>query len=493
MYRHKTPTVEDLLQPEEDKHAVEKRIMEEVMGRGGVKGAKGNKNVPPRKKSSGGGVDLMATMAARLSKLEVAHRTLKAEMVKKDKEIYDLKKELRLATESMASDGAPADKCGGSSQPLSKEESEAKADIINSAHERVLFARDSGQARIEAENKKLREQVAEMEKFLTDYGLIWVGQEGFEIDNNVKDELGRSLRAEIDFAPDFDLLMSRFEELNVLAGSGQAKVVLSEGPGRGGQMAKLSYDEGLPLSVYKDGLLIRRGPFRSFTDANTQGFVRDVLDGYFPAEFREQYPDGIIFDVVDKRNLEYLKASKLSDGSGENNRPPAQAGANAASLSSVGPAGMHLPMTGEEFLKRLPDKVIHKGTIVPVREEIAERLGMGPTPAQSSLNTVVVHTAALKTTASSSSLSQEPCSGGPSPVTTLQVRVGGGAKKLVVKMFYHNTIKELTSHLEQHVDDAADTHVLRTAFPPKVYTDPSETLEHAGLVPNATLFYQSAS
>jgi hypothetical protein len=57
-------------------------------------------------------------------------------------------------------------------------------------------------------------------------------------------------------------------------------------------------------------------------------------------------------------------------------------------------------------------------------------------------------------------------------------------------MFYHNTIKELVDHLKQHVDGTVDTHVLRTAFPPKVYTDLGETLEHAGLVPNATLFFQ---
>jgi hypothetical protein len=121
-----------------------------------------------------------------------------------------------------------------------------------------------------------------------------------------KDELGRSLRAEMDFKPDLDLLLSRFDELNVLAGAGQAKVIMSSGPGRGGQMAKLSYEEGLPLSLYKDGILIRRGPFRAFTDINTQSFVRDVLDGYFPAEYREEYPDGVVFDVADKRDLEVV-------------------------------------------------------------------------------------------------------------------------------------------------------------------------------------------
>jgi hypothetical protein len=45
---------------------------------------------------------------------------------------------------------------------------------------------------------------------------------------------------------------------------------------------------------------IRRGPLRPFTHPAAQAFVSDVMEGYFPGEFREQYPNGVAFTLTDE-------------------------------------------------------------------------------------------------------------------------------------------------------------------------------------------------
>jgi hypothetical protein len=51
--------------------------------------------------------------------------------------------------------------------------------VTSSGFERYFFSSP------QAENGRLKETVTEMERFLHDYGLIWVGQEGFDIGNDV--------------------------------------------------------------------------------------------------------------------------------------------------------------------------------------------------------------------------------------------------------------------------------------------------------------------
>ena len=40
--------------------------------------------------------------------------------------------------------------------------------------------------------------------------------------------------------------------------------------------------------MYADGLVIQGGDFRPYAEARAQGFVRDVVDGYFPEEFKDR-------------------------------------------------------------------------------------------------------------------------------------------------------------------------------------------------------------
>ena len=58
----------------------------------------------------------------------------------------------------------------------------------------------------------------------------------------------------------------------------------------------------------------------------------------------------------------------------------------------------------------------------------------------------------------------------------------------VLKLPYWATIQDVRKALDTHRQSKDDNYVLRSAFPPQIYNNIHQTLEEAGLVPNATLF-----
>lgn len=64
--------------------------------------------------------------------------------------------------------------------------------------------------------------------------------------------------------------------------------------------------------------------------------------------------------------------------------------------------------------------------------------------------------------------------------------VAGKTKTLIVKLGYKDTVGDLVQHIDSEKVAPAKFE-LRTAFPNKAYTEMEETLEDAGLVPNASL------
>jgi len=53
----------------------------------------------------------------------------------------------------------------------------------------------------------------------------------------------------------------------------------------------------MALKFYKNGMCINGGPLRSYHDSTAISFIRDILDGYFPSELQQEYPDGVPFMV----------------------------------------------------------------------------------------------------------------------------------------------------------------------------------------------------
>ena len=91
---------------------------------------------------------------------------------------------------------------------------------------------------LESKNRRLRNQVHEMESFLKDYGLVWVGR------NDGENDHAHAPKPNIDFA----ILFARLDELNEIAGAGKKVVQVSK-------KAVFGRVEGIPLTIYKDGKL----------------------------------------------------------------------------------------------------------------------------------------------------------------------------------------------------------------------------------------------
>ena len=47
----------------------------------------------------------------------------------------------------------------------------------------------------------------------------------------------------------------------------------------------------MPCSVFSDGLMLRRGPFRPWSEAAP--FVREAMAGYLPYELKQARPDAL--------------------------------------------------------------------------------------------------------------------------------------------------------------------------------------------------------
>ncbi|NXS94938.1 UBX11 protein, partial [Jacana jacana] len=86
---------------------------------------------------------------------------------------------------------------------------------------------------------------------------------------------------------DFDLILEKVKDLNVLAGEGISQIEHTPGG------ARLRQPKPLPLTLYRNGIVMFNGPFRPYEDPSTQQCLQDIMDGYFPSELQLRYPDGI--------------------------------------------------------------------------------------------------------------------------------------------------------------------------------------------------------
>ena len=82
--------------------------------------------------------------------------------------------------------------------------------------------------------------------------------------------------------------------------------------------------------------MVQRGPFRSCDSASYASFLRDIMDGYFPSEFRGAHPDGVFLDLVDRSGQVYTPGC---------------------------PDDVSARMDKDQLLRRLPKTVIRKGQV----------------------------------------------------------------------------------------------------------------------------------
>ncbi|XP_034938022.1 uncharacterized protein [Chelonus insularis] len=143
---------------------------------------------------------------------------------------------------------------------------------------------------------QLEQKLLEMEKFLADYGLIWIGEK-----NRTKNNYEEYLNQHID--NHFDKLVTNIEELNSSIGKGEMYVCHNA---RGASFKTLPC---IVIKFYKNGMIVQNGRLRPYNDPASKAFIKDILDGYFPSELQHQYPNGVSFKIEDFR-----KKIRLDEG-----------------------------------------------------------------------------------------------------------------------------------------------------------------------------------
>ncbi|XP_034269427.1 UBX domain-containing protein 11 isoform X1 [Pantherophis guttatus] len=331
---------------------------------------------------------------------------------------------------------------------------------------------------------QLQRQVWEMERFLNDYGLIWVGEDPDSLRELESREEEESLTSRTFWKPgeaiisetpiNFDLIFKNLTDLNVLAGEGVSQIKHTTGG------ARLKRLDSVPITFYQNGIVMFNGPFRSYEEPSTQRCLRDIMDGFFPSELQSRYPNGVPFQVTDKRDVFFQERKRPGyfPGFGQAVGRSKPSGIKETNEIS-GPK-----LTMEQFLNKLPKSLVRDGQVINIREDLKKTL-QGLDGAQSH-EVVLVETPSL--TALRKRLEGKQKIEGPDGnISTLRIKSEDGEKTYIVKMSFTETIGDLRQHLAQNRGEALEPYEILTTFPLRVYNDDAVSLEEYGLVPNAFL------
>jgi hypothetical protein len=175
------------------------------------------------------------------------------------------------------------------------------------------------------------------------------------------------------------------------------------------------------------------------------------------------------------------------------------------------------PMSREEFLSNLPERMITKGRVVNIRESILSKLDSSNTIEEGKDQAVVDNESShgeqqqpqqldvtIGRTPALSMLKRSATNGDlhvDREVTTLRIKmppclnIGGS---LLLKMYFDDSISDLREHISQHLDNAMngcsgidkDGFDIRASYPSRLFRNEEMTLVDAGLTPNAALIVQ---
>ncbi|KFR01128.1 UBX domain-containing protein 11, partial [Opisthocomus hoazin] len=348
---------------------------------------------------------------------------------------------------------------------------------------------------------QLQTQVWEMERFLNDYGLIWVGErhEQPEDSESLEDEEelpARSLwkpgKAPALFAEaailapaahleavvskhhiDFDLILENVKDLNMLAGEGVSQIEHTPGG------ARLRQPEPLPLTLYQNGIVMFNGPFRPYEDPSTQQCLQDIMDGYFPSELQMRYPDGIPLQVIDRRNVVFRERDLPGSFPGHG-----QAVGHSKSSEVQETTKTPGPKSSlKQFLNKPSKSSEHRGQVISVRD--SARAAQQGTGGVWSSKEILVETPTLS--ALERTKTAEEAEASAPDICTLRIKSESGEQTYLLKMLFTETIGDLRQYLAYARGGDSDSYEIISTFPQRMYMDNSRSLQECGLIPNASL------
>ena len=369
--------------------------------------------------------------------------------------------------------------------------------------------RESRSRANEAEDAKvvLAERLADMNRFLADYGLTFIGH----ATDPDEDDPAATKPAE---KKPFDLYAGEFNPKATTEPSKQAAAPAAAPPALTEKEAhkKLPFDlvlatqqadrlscsianvtvrtEGktgiikerdtVHVCVYADGICINSGLFRPYGWPLCDAFLTDLLEGYFPYEFRDRYPDGFPIEIHDKSTEACPRAV-----------PPQR-----SAVHQVGDHG-YKPLDRDALLARVPQQyVTSTGKLVDVRSGVSDFIGDAaravdkdgkPMPvgsAEPHRVTAVTEAEAAVQGAEGTSPSKQR------PTTIIRVKFAQG-HDVTLRMFHDDTVDRLRADLltaaAAFFQPPAGGFELHSVYPRKTFADHAETLAAAGLVPSAAL------
>lgn len=133
-------------------------------------------------------------------------------------------------------------------------------------------------------------EVDEMTDFLADYGLHWVGGNA-----PVSTAFPRG-------PTDMGLFEQKLRDLNAMVHS---NLEFKDENG----VTKVKNNQGIKITLYDDGFKLNDGDLRLYTLPLSSDFFQDILDGFFPLEFKSQYPEGVKLTVDDQRKIDLFKGN----------------------------------------------------------------------------------------------------------------------------------------------------------------------------------------
>ncbi|GHP06558.1 UBX domain protein 11 [Pycnococcus provasolii] len=232
-------------------------------------------------------------------------------------------------------------------------------------------------------NQRAWAQVFELKQFLRDYGMVWVGgdenddeeEDGDEGDHQAAQKQENSLPP---FKFDFAALIRKADDLSHATGIGEADIKAKDGK------ARVVAPHPIELEVYEDGVRlsgVKASPnFLPFTEKESRAVVEDILDGYYPYVIKDEYPNGAAIKIIDRTWRRGADASSFHAFQGAGNRVGRKSAANIHDLHTVAEeeAGER-PLSRGRFLAQLPKAVVRNGKVVDVRGAVNDVLrGVSP-------------------------------------------------------------------------------------------------------------------
>eukprot|EP00798_Chlamydomonas_sp_ICE-L_P025153 gene25153-10784_t len=281
-------------------------------------------------------------------------------------------------------------------------------------------------------------------------------------------------------------LLSCLDELNQLAGDGCGTLV----EGGGGHV--LHTPDPVRLVVYQDGLQIHRSAPSPLSDPSSGNILEDIFLATSAPNLLN-FPSviwGISQMVCQSRWGQYSNLAHLEE-------KPAE------------------PLSKKDFLTKLPHSVIRNGKVIDIRGGVEKVMGKAQAGkaggVSSTPNVVSTPTDQLLTTSQRKHVGPvlPPASreggaraeGPTESISTLQVKSGDGGQTYILKLKYEDSVGTLRQCIDAHrtklhAEDGryrSSSYEIRSAFPTKIYGEEKETLQAAGLVPNATLFLRAVA